>query len=217
MVPDDVQRRCVFCLENGHFRADQILVRDSYFYLCAPLGQLVEGYLVIAPYGCGNSLNRLSSDRFPELEAMVALMEDFYRSELECDDVIYYEQGRAGGGARIDPETAFPFHAHLCGLPASCDLHGLLGRRYRGVEVNGLSDLPAVAVDEAYVYARTGGRQCVYLGRSDEQRSELEQFRLTPQLAQLLGMGDRATWRQHAGSEKMESLLRQFERYRSNR
>ena len=217
MAPDDVSHRCVFCLENGQFRPDQILIRDTNFYLCAPLGQLVEGYLVIAPYVCGNSLNRLPSDWFEELDAMFALIEDFYRTEFDCDDAVYYEQGRAGGNARIDSEGAFPFHAHLCGLPVSCDIHGLLGRRYKGVEVNRLSELPAVAVDEAYIYARTGDRQCVYLGRSDEQRSELEQSRLSPQLAELLGMRDQGTWRQNPGSEKMESLLKRFERYRSNR
>lgn len=193
-----------------------MLIRDAYFYLCAPIGQIVEGYLVIAPYRCGSSLNRLASDRFPELERLIALLKDFYSSEYHCNDAIYYEQGRAGGNARIDPESKFPFHAHFCGVPVSCDLHGLLGRRYRCVEIKNLSELPIIAANEAYVYVQNGGRQCVYLGRSDEQRMELERFRLTPQLVQLLGLGEQETWRQHPGRENMESLIRRFKDYRSS-
>jgi len=214
-ITEDVQRRCVFCRENDHFRDEQILVRDSSFYLCAPLGQLVEGYLVIAPYGCGTSLSQLPADRFAELDAMVAIVEDFYRLEYACADAIYYEQGRAGGGARVDPDGAFPLHAHLCGLPVACDLHGLLGGRYARVDVGALSDLRAAAAGQPYVYASAGGRQAVYLGRTKEQREELERFRLTPQLAALLGIADQGDWRQYPGRDKLDSLLRRFGRYRS--
>lgn len=206
MIPEAIRRRCVFCLENHHFSDEQILVRSDTMYLCAPLGQLVEGYLVVAPYHCGSSLNTLPAQRFPELDRLVALLEDFYQSAYGCDDALFYEQGRAGGGLTIDPDKAFPLHAHLCGLPVSCDLHGHLGKRYQRVDVSGSADIPAAADGQPYLYVRAGGRQCVYRGRPEE----LERFRLTPQLAELLGFGDRATWRQHPGREKLDRLLQRF-------
>ena len=46
-------KRCVFCLDTGALRDDQVLLYGDAMYACAPRGQLVEGFAAIAPYTVG--------------------------------------------------------------------------------------------------------------------------------------------------------------------
>jgi hypothetical protein len=47
---------CVYCLHNGYLSGEQVLLRGENFYLCAPNGQIVEGFLAIVPYDCSGAL-----------------------------------------------------------------------------------------------------------------------------------------------------------------
>src|SRR3954451_208395 len=68
---------CVYCLGTSVLRGDQILFRGRDLYLCAPLGQTVEGYLVIAPYRCTDCLAHLPLSSFSELLRINHLVEAF--------------------------------------------------------------------------------------------------------------------------------------------
>src|SRR3954453_5015586 len=156
---------CVFCLPTGALRDDQILARGDDVYVCAPRGQLVEGFLAAAPYACTGALSCLPPAPLAELERVAGAVTSFYRDAYGCRSPLFYEQGRGGGGASLDAEAAFPLHAHLCALPLDVDLHAVVGDRFKAVEISSLQDLPATAAQSPYLYIdgvdAAGGRRRV--------------------------------------------------------
>jgi hypothetical protein len=208
---------CVYCLENQALRTEQVLCRGNAFYLCAPRGQLVEGYLAIAPYRCISCLAKIPRHWAAELGWFKRLVVDFYRDAYGAAQPIFYEQGRGGGGATLDPEGGFPLHAHLCSLPLAADLDRVLSRRFDSVEVAGLHALAAAVRDAPYLYVETGGQGRVYLARTAEDRAELERMRLKPMIAELLGLPNRGHWRTYPGDRELERVIRHFAAFRERR
>jgi diadenosine tetraphosphate (Ap4A) HIT family hydrolase len=202
---------CVYCLDNGVLRSEQIVDRGRDLYLCAPRGQLVEGYLVVAPYRCTGCLAALPTGQFAELLRMKRLVTEYFRGAYGVPRALFYEQGRAGGGTAA---AQFPLHAHLCGLPLDLDVHKLLGARYPSRRVAGLRDLPAVAAGNPYVYLDSRGQERVYLPADDADRAELARLRLKPQIAALAGVPERGHWRDHPGDRELQRLLDRFTVYR---
>ncbi|CAN5362820.1 hypothetical protein BH24GEM3_BH24GEM3_14920 [soil metagenome] len=201
---------CVYCLCDSELRNEQILVRGDDFYLCAPRGQLVEGYLVIAPYRCFGCLAMLPYRCFAELARMKRLVLDFYRDVYGIAQPTFYEQGRAGGGASTDEAGGFPLHAHLCCLPCTVDVHGLLSSRFLRENLSGPHELAAAARSEPYVYAESGGEVAMYVPRGDTGRAELERMRLKPEIATLLGLPERGHWRAYPGDQELERVIQRF-------
>jgi hypothetical protein len=141
----------VYCLSNEELHSHQILLRSRHLFLCAPRGQIVEGYLVIAPLSCIGSLSTLPLSWFPELNLLKSVVSAFYREVYGVTDETLYEQGRAGGGVRINVVGGFPHHAHLCCLPLAVDLHTFLGRRYVRKKLSAPQDLSLVVPNLPYV------------------------------------------------------------------
>jgi hypothetical protein len=220
-VPEAVQKQCVYCLSSGKLLSAQILLRSRHLYLCAPRGQMVEGYLVIAPFSCTGSLSALPASWFSELNLLRNIVVEFYQEAYGLSDGLLYEQGRAGGGARMDEAAGFPHHAHLCFLPLAVDLHAFLGQRYVRKYLSGPENLPAIVSGHPYVYVecRDGEgmyKRCVYIPATDEGRRQLEQIRLKPVIATLLGLPDRGDWRNYPGDRELESLIRRFDTFKRN-
>jgi len=214
-VPEAIQRRCVYCLSNGELHDDQILLRGKHLYLCAPQGQIVEGYLVIAPLSCTGSLSALPTSWLPELNFLKNVVSAFYREAYGVTNGTLYEQGRAGGGAQFDEAGGFPHHAHLCCLPLAVDLHTFLGQRYARTNLSGPENLSIAAPDCPYVYIEGPDseglyKRCAYVPVTDEERRELEQMRLKPVIATLIGLPDRGSWRTYPGDRELESLIKRF-------
>jgi hypothetical protein len=215
LVPEAIRVRCVYCLQSNHLRNDQILMRGKALYLCAPRGQIAEGFLTIAPYDCNGSLSLLPADNFPELISIKKFVADFYREAYGVEQGTYYEQGRGGGGAMVDEIGGFPHHAHLCCLPVSLDLHTPLSAQYAPIGLSGPEELPAATRNNPYLYVegahRELGYQCrVYLARSGQGRSELERKRLKPTVAALMGLPERGDWRAYPGDGELERVIRKF-------
>jgi len=212
-VPSAVGASCVFCLGNKVLQKKQIVFRGSASYLAAPLGQWMEGYLTIAPYQCGSSLSQLPKAILQEVSNFQAFTERFYREEYGCENQIFYEQGRAGGGATYDKTGQFPYHAHLCGLPVNFDLHSMLGKRYQRIELDDLRALPDTVEDQPYILAKADSLLAVYVGGSKSARHELEHSRLTPQIAKSLNRAERSHWRDYPGYQELNNLLIRLRRY----
>ena len=103
---------CAYCLVNEVLRDEQILLRGQDLYLCALRGQLVEGYLAIAPFQCIGSLSQVPAAFFAGLASLKDRVLDFYEKAYRSAGATFYEQGRAGGGLPVDPAR----------IPASCTL-----------------------------------------------------------------------------------------------
>ena len=211
--------RCVYCLGNAEIGEDQILARGRLLYLCAPLGQLTEGYLVIAPYQCIGSLSRLPVQAFPELARLKRIVEGFYHATYRVELATYYEQGRAGEGVATDAADGFPLHAHLCCLPVTLDLHSILTRNYTRQDLSGPHELPPAARGEPYVYVESmdafgGYRRSVYRAHSDEARMGLRHMRLKPAIAELMNLPGRGDWRCYPGDQELQQLVIKFGAHR---
>ena len=208
-------KRCVYCLENAELGDDQVLVRGDRLYLCAPRGQLTEGYLVIAPYRCIGSLSQLPRRSFAELARLICIVEGFYRVIYRVAQPTFYEQGRGGGGAIVDEAGGFPLHAHLCALPVTLDLHTDLASAYIQRRVSGPRELPTAAGGEPYVYVEGPDalgvyQRAVYVGRSDRARKELERLRLKPVVAAGIGLPGRGDWRAYPGDRELRQVVAKF-------
>ena len=201
-----MQTPCTYCLDTGVLRDEQVLLRGEEFYLCAPRGQLVEGYLAIAPYRCIGCLAELPEESLAELLRLKALVAEFYGREP-----FLYEQGRAGDGASAE-EIGFPLHAHLCCLPVEVDVEGLF-ERYARIDVGGLRELRNAAASRPYVYIENGSSR-VYVPRDESGAAELRQLRLKPQLAELLGIPERGHWRDYPGDEELARVIAAFHEWR---
>lgn len=204
---------CVYCLYNEHLRDEQILLRGDTFYLCAPRGQLVEGFLAIVPYRCMGCLAQLSAIDIDELVALQDLVRGFYARTYDACAMIFYEQGRAGGGALTDPSERFPLHAHLCGLPAAVDLHGYLRHRYLSVPVPSLAGLAAAVGGQPYLYVEASDQSLAYLARLNKQSTEFARARLKPVIAQLMGISERGDWRTYPGDRELQNLIKKWRQH----
>lgn len=191
---------CVYCLGNGLLQPAQVLWRGRSMYLAAPRGQLVEGYLAIAPLACRGTFSGAGADVLDELTRFMGAVEAFHRAAYGAEP-LFYEQGRAGDG---QAEAGFPLHAHLCALPVQADLHPWLAARFDAREVPGIAALPA---GEPYVYVQQAGRARCYTGADAAARAALRTLRLKPVIAERLGLPGRGDWRAWPGDEALASLL----------
>jgi hypothetical protein len=201
---------CVYCLGTGELRDDQVLVRGAELYVCAPRGQVVEGYVVIAPYWCIGCLAALPGDWVDELTRLKQLVAEFYADAYGVACATFYEQGRAGGGASNETLIGFPLHAHLCGVPVALDMHAMLTGRYARQHVTGTHQLSEVAANDPYIYVESYGEQWVYLPRSDAERAELSTLRIKPELAAFIGRPERGHWRAYPGDDEVRRLIDRF-------
>jgi diadenosine tetraphosphate (Ap4A) HIT family hydrolase len=207
-------------LGNAELADDQVLMRGRRLYVCAPRGQLTEGYLAIAPYRCIGSLSQLPGRSLDELVRLKDAVEKFYQATYRVAQATFYEQGRAGGGAVVDEAGGFPLHAHLCCLPVSLDLHTILARAYLQRSLFGLHGLPVAAHGEPYVYVESLDalgryRRSVYVAQSEEARKNLARLRLKPAIAGLMGLPGRGDWRAYPGDSELQQVVAKFATFRA--
>ena len=204
---------CVYCLDNALLTPAQVLLRGANLYLCAPRGQLTEGFLAIAPYRCIGCLAMLPPDWYAELAQMERVVAGFYERAYGVTAATFYEQGRAGGGASPEQAGGFPLHAHLCCLPLSPDVHGLLAQVSAQAD-HGLgrsSSQPRRAVPTSTSGAAACDRSTSRSG--DEDRVALERLRLKPAIADIMGVPERGHWRDYPGDDELDRLIPKFSRF----
>ena len=209
---------CVDRLDNALLTPAQILLRGANLYLCAPRGQLTEGFLAIAPYRCIGCLAMLPPDWYAELAQMERVVAGFYERAYGVTSATFYEQGRAGGGASPEQAGGFPLHAHLCCLPLPPDVDGLL-RKYRRKHIAGWHELVAAADGGPYVYVegrgvasrRSRGRSTSQA--ASEDRAALECVRLKPAIAAVMGVPERGYRRDYPGDEELDRLIPKFSQF----
>jgi diadenosine tetraphosphate (Ap4A) HIT family hydrolase len=209
--------KCVFCLDTGSLDARQVLQRSSSAYLAAPLGQVVEGFLTIAPYRCVSSLSQLAAEELADVVALQTLARRFLDVVYGVKSTICYEQGRGGDGSRLDSADGFPLHAHLCILPVTPPLGDRLAesarshlkRHFRKRQLSALNELPRACSGQPYLYLEAP-YPTVFTGRNDVERRELSRARLKLLLTDLAGVPARANWRTCPGYEELNRLIQNW-------
>lgn len=219
---------CAFCQTDeaaeaatGQIAPDQIVYRGEHVYVCVPLGQVIPGFLIIAPYTCDPGLGGaacmagLPEGALRELHLLKGLVQRFFREVLDVHDPIFYEQGRAGGGSRHDATGRFSHHAHLCCFPGHVDVVDWLADHYFPTRMESLRDLPGALRTKGaqpYVYLDTVQRRgsersdLLFTGESPSQQAELGVLRLKEPITELLGLPGRANWRAWPGHDDVARI-----------
>ena len=133
-----------------------MLLESDNFYLFAGIGAIVDGYIIITPYRCGDpmnpnlSLSDVSREQLDELLFLRWLVAEFYRDVYETGGLAF-EHGRAGGCLAGGTGTKHCFHAHLCCYPKSVNLwEDVDGWPMR--KVDGLADLRVSVGSSPYLF-----------------------------------------------------------------
>ena len=220
---------CVFCLKNKILNDEQILLRGEYLYLCAPLGQITEGYLIISPYSCnidiGSRLGCLSSfnkNMFSELIIFKNIVKEYYKYRYGNYHPVFYEQGRAGGDKIYDTSGRFPHHAHFCGVPKNLNIHSILSSKYEEIKINSISEIVRYKSKGAYIlvdsYDKNYSKKIsLYTSYNELQEMELEKFRLKPIIFELEEDFSDPNWRLDPEENKMLKVISTFSTFIKNK
>lgn len=210
--------RCLFCFPAA-ISPSQLLVSTPNFYLLAPVGQVVEGYLSIMTRACHDTPFRLRcfddvlEEWFPEIETLQSLITGFYSDVYDAPPV-FYEHGRGGGGASAFAEEDYAFHPHLCSLPGSLRIHEPLSELF----ASSPAPLPGLREQigfRPYIYVHTpfdAGHQepLAYFTADDPADGRVTGFRLKKLLVDANGLDSGWDWRTHPGESELNSLIERF-------
>lgn len=201
----------------------QLLLTTEHFYLLAPAGQVVDGFLGIMTHVCRDGPRRLrclddiEAAWSGELQALSDLVARFY-SEAYQAPTLFYEHGRGGGQQSSFPGGDFVFHPHLCALPGDLELHRGLQLRFEHCDAPPFPGVRATIGQRPYVYVDTpgraeGSRPTVYFGGdldSDERLGALSVKRL---LVEANTLPRDADWRRYPGEREIVELVDRFNRW----
>ena len=212
-------RRCPFCFPASILPA-QLLATTEHFYLLAPAGQMIEGFLCIMTHGCRDAPDRLRcmddipGDAAEDLHALRRLVADFYRDVYRAPPV-FYENGRGGGRASSFPGGDFMFHPHLCALPGPLIVHEPLLSRF---QYRTVGDFPLVRHHigrRPYLYVHTlsdpvQSQPVVYFAADRSGDAELERLSLKELLAAANPGSMQPDWRSYPGHAELARLIEDF-------
>jgi len=200
-------RQCVFCQElDGFGRSiyhemlgrelpSRIVHRTEHFVVFPPLGQFIEGGLLLATCDHRISMAALPDAYYADLDRLMAetceVLEDRYGSRP-----LFFEHAPAAPG---DKGTCCVDHAHLNVFPARVDVHAHL-RKFPHVEIGPMSNLSAAWFrDRPYLFLQTNeGRRFVY----DAGIVPSQYVRRI--ITRELGMPERWHWREYLGLEELK-------------
>lgn len=214
---------CLFCNPRKSFAPNQILLEGQYFYLFAPKGQIIEGYIILAPYSCTTirfqSLADTPSNYMAELLNFVNIIQLFFKTCYGIKHGVFFEHGRAGICLTYKHSWSDCYHAHLCCYPVDINLHDVLMKQYSARQIKDCSVIPMVAKDRRYLYLESvnafGGvsRNIFYV--SDD--CVIERGFLRGMLADRLGCQERADWRTYPGEKEIASTSIRFSQFMKER
>lgn len=218
--PRGDRERCPFCFPAS-VSPRQLLATSEHFYLLAPAGQIVEGFLCVLTHSCRDGPDRLRClDDMPtswvdELHVMEEMIRQFYASAYGAP-VLFYEHGRGGGGASSPASGDFVFHPHLCALPGPLEVHSVLRRRLAWRRSPNWGSVRRELGPQPYLYVHSeyGGPDTdavVYFGRDELEREHLESLSLKRLLVEANALAAAADWRKYPGNTELEAVSKRFE------
>jgi hypothetical protein len=205
--PIPFNRECVFCQEfDGSVRSiyhemagqelpSRIVHRTEHFVLFPPLGQFIEGGLLLATGQHQISMATLPDPFYVELDRLMAEVCDVLAKRYGCRPLLFEHAPAAPG----DKGTCCVDHAHLNIFPARADVHSHL-RKFPHAEIGPMSNLSASWFrHRPYLFLQTNeGRRFVY----DAGIVPSQYIRRI--VTRELGMPERWHWREYPGVEELK-------------
>ena len=205
--PAACNRECVFCQEfDGSGRSiyhellgqdlpSRVVHRTEHFVVFPPLGQFIEGGLLLATRDHRISMASLPSAYYADLDRLMAETCDLL-AERYGSRPLFFEHAPAAPG---DKGTCCVDHAHLNVFPARVDVHAHL-RKFPHAEIGPMSDLSASWFRNGpYLFLQTNeGRRFVY----DAGIVPSQYVRRI--VTRELGMSERWHWREYLGLDELK-------------
>ena len=168
----------------------RIVHRTEHFLVFPPLGQFIEGGLLIAACDHQFSMATLPEDYYAELDRLISETCELLAERYRCRPLVFEHAPAAPG----DKGTCCVDHAHLNVFPAAVDVHAHL-RRFPHAEIDSMSNLAASWFrSRPYLLLQTNeGRRFVY--DAGVVPSQYVRRIVTSEL----GMPERWHWREYPG------------------
>jgi len=212
---------CVFCREfdghessiyqqfHGHKLPDRIVHATEHFLVFPPLGQFVEGGLLIATREHLLSMAHLPDAYYDELELLMAETAELLKAHYGCRPLIFEHAPVAAG----NKGTCCVDHAHLNVFPVRVEVHERLKTKFPFVSLGGMRQLKAMGQrDQAYLFLQTNaGTRYVY--DAGIVPSQYIRRIVTAEL----GMPERWHWRDYLGLEELERTVATLAGWRNAR
>ncbi len=210
---------CVFCQEfNGSGNSvfdelsegeipSRIIHQTPHFTVFPPLGQFIEGGLLLATREHIFSMSELNEQQYDDLERLMAETADLLEKRYGCCP-LFFEHAPL---TAEEKGTCCVNHAHLNVFPANVDVHEQL-RKFPHEQIGQMREM-----------ADMPGRHRGYLFLQDNQRRRFvyhvgivpSQYVRRIVTAQL-GMPERWHWRQYLGIDELKRTMQALQGWRSS-
>jgi inosine/xanthosine triphosphate pyrophosphatase family protein/diadenosine tetraphosphate (Ap4A) HIT family hydrolase len=218
-TPAACNRECVFCQEfDGTGRSvyhemlgrelpSRVVHRTEHFVAFPPLGQFIEGGILLATQDHQFSMATLPDAYYEELDRLMAETCDLLAERYGCRPLMFEHAPAALG----DKGTCCVDHAHLNVFPARVDVHAHL-RKFPHVEIGHISNLSAAWFRQRpYLFLQTNeGRRFVY----DAGIVPSQYVRRI--VTRELGMPERWHWREYPGLDELRRTFAALSPWKSS-
>lgn len=215
---------CLFCYPAA-ISPRQLLVATDNFYVLAPIGQVIEGFLSIFTKTCQDEPVRLRcfddlpGSWKPEVEELKSLIQDFYRDTYSAP-AVFYEQGRGGGSRSRFLEERYSYHPHLCALPGPLEIHGALRERFPLNASAEFPDIRSAIGRRPYIFVHSPADPKIpdpVVYADPDEADSVERFRLKKALVECNGLSNGWDWRDDPGDKELELLVDKFDAWYTTR
>lgn len=201
---------CVFCQEfAGHASSifhemlgrelsTRIVHQTAHFLVFPPLGQFVEGGLLLTTRAHVLSMAHLSRPQFDELDCLIETTSELLLRHYGCRPLVFEHAPLASG----EKGTCCVDHAHLNVFPVRVDVHERL-KRFPHVEIGSMRELESMKCQgRAYLFLQTNDG-CRYAYDAGIVPSQYVRRIITA----ALGMPERWHWREYLGLEELKRTI----------
>jgi inosine/xanthosine triphosphate pyrophosphatase family protein/diadenosine tetraphosphate (Ap4A) HIT family hydrolase len=199
---------CVFCQEFdgskssiyhdllGQKLPSRLIHATEHFFVFPPLGEFIEGGLLITTREHYLSMAHLPDRLYDELDRLMAETSEILQSHYGCDP-LFFEHAPVSSGEK---GTCCVDHAHLNVFPVQVEVHDRLKNKFPFVEIGGMRQLSLMPQrNHAYLFLQTNaGTRFVY----DSCIVPSQYIRKI--ITEELGMPERWHWREYLGLEELE-------------
>jgi diadenosine tetraphosphate (Ap4A) HIT family hydrolase len=211
---------CVFCQEFdgqessiyheflGHKLPNRLIHATEHFLVFPPLGEFVEGGLLITTREHRLSMAHLPDACYDELERLMAETAELLLAHYGCRP-LFFEHAPVSSGNK---GTCCVDHAHLNVFPVRVDVCERLKNKFPHIAIGGMCQLKAMAKrNQAYLFLQTNvGTRFVY----DAGLVPSQYIRRI--VTAELGMPERWHWRDYLGLEELEHTVAKLAGWRNS-